>query len=220
MNGDALLVVPSRLEAAGLGRSAAAVCGIGPVAAALGMAAILARRRPGRVLLAGIAGTRDPARLPVRGLCLASAVLNAGVGAGHGAAFVPLGAMGLPRDESLPPDRFALADWPGAQAIATGPHAAPGAASAGAGRLVRGVSATVAAASADGEQARVLPGAALIEEMEGWAVALACAAADVPLSMLRAVSNVAGDRRPAQWDVRGALDVLARALDALEFPRS
>ena len=43
-------------------------------------------------------------------------------------------------------------------------------------------------------------------------MAQACGRAGVPLAMLRAVSNRAGDRDKTNWDVPGALAALGRAL--------
>ncbi|MCB9897628.1 MAG: hypothetical protein H6825_06475 [Planctomycetes bacterium] len=199
-----LLVVPTALEARGLGRPDAARCGVGLVASALGAAELLARRRPTALLLVGLAGTRDVRRLPVGTLLAVDSVLNAAVGAGAGAGFVPLGALGLPADEDLPPDRLELLHLEGPWPAGSAQH--------------HGVSATVATASSDRAQAATLPCEALIEEMEGYAVALACRRAGVACAMLRAVSNEAGVRDKAAWDVAGALAALAAALDALEVP--
>jgi len=59
---------------------------------------------------------------------------------------------------------------------------------------------------------------ALVEEMEGYAVALACRHAGVPVSVVRAISNVAGDRDLSNWQLTPAFDALNRALVALMPP--
>jgi futalosine hydrolase len=46
---------------------------------------------------------------------------------------------------------------------------------------------------------------ALAEDMEGFAVALACRRLAVPLTILRGVSNAAGERDRARWDLSAAL---------------
>jgi futalosine hydrolase len=46
---------------------------------------------------------------------------------------------------------------------------------------------------------------AVIEEMEGYAVAVAATLFEVPLTVVRGVSNVAGDRDHAAWQARPAL---------------
>ena len=48
------------------------------------------------------------------------------------------------------------------------------------------------------------PGAAA-EDMEGFGVALACALHGVPLSIVRGISNAAGQRAPAHWRISPAL---------------
>jgi nucleoside phosphorylase len=48
--------------------------------------------------------------------------------------------------------------------------------------------------------------------METWAVALACRDADVPLTVLRAVSNEAGVRDRSEWSFNLALKNLQKAM--------
>ena len=43
------------------------------------------------------------------------------------------------------------------------------------------------------------------EDMEAWAVAFACAMADVPLQVARGASNVVGDRDRSNWRIVEAL---------------
>ncbi len=47
---------------------------------------------------------------------------------------------------------------------------------------------------------------ALAEDMEAYGVALACHAASTPLTVVRGISNRAGDRDTAHWRVDEALD--------------
>lgn len=195
-----LLLVPSRLEAGrlptppGAGRLA---CGVGVVAAAVTTATRLARGDVSAVLLAGLCGTRDPARAPLRTVVLGTHARNEAVGAGHGAGFVETGRMPLQPGDA-PPDLLPLLDLP-----------LPG--------VTRGVIGTVAAASADSHEAaawRARHPDVLVEEMEAHAVAAACARAGVPLAVLRAVCNACGDRDLPRWDVDGALAALAALLPA------
>jgi futalosine hydrolase len=46
---------------------------------------------------------------------------------------------------------------------------------------------------------------ALLEEMEGYAVAVAATLWQIPLSIVRGVSNAAGDRDKAHWRMPEAL---------------
>ena len=58
---------------------------------------------------------------------------------------------------------------------------------------------------------------ALAEDMEGFAVALACRLAGVPLSIVRGMSNVAGERDPERWRIPAALAAArTRALSWLQ----
>ena len=47
------------------------------------------------------------------------------------------------------------------------------------------------------------------EDMEGYAVATACHLAQVPLRIIRGISNVAGDRQQTEWRVAQALQSAA-----------
>ena len=51
--------------------------------------------------------------------------------------------------------------------------------------------------------------------MEGYAVALAAMLAEIPCTMLRAISNMAGDRNLAGWSLDPALDALRERLDSM-----
>ena len=72
---------------------------------------------------------------------------------------------------------------------------------------------TVAAASGTIAQAQLrrTQAHAHLEDMEGFGVALACHAAQVPCSILRGVSNRAGERDPTMWRTQAALEA-ARAV--------
>lgn len=77
---------------------------------------------------------------------------------------------------------------------------------------------SVAEASADSAQARARHAhfpAAAVEEMEGFAVAVAAAAFGVPLRIIRGVSNLAGDRERDRWQIPAALRAAAAALEAM-----
>ncbi len=208
-----LLLVPTRGERDGLGLAVPAgvevrCCGMGPTLAAVGACRALDELRPSRCVLVGIAGTRDATRAPVGGLVVGESVVDEGVGAGAGAGFVPLADL-APPGEHVPPTTLPL-DVPAAwlrEDVAAG-LAPP----------VAGAVGTVAAASASVEEADARLARrpdVLVEEMEGYAVALACRAAGVPLSVVRAVSNRAGDRDTTRWDIAGSLGSLGRLVSRL-----
>ena len=57
---------------------------------------------------------------------------------------------------------------------------------------------------------------AVAEDMEGYSVALAAHALNVPLTIIRGISNIAGDRNKRNWQIREALSA-ARAMLIDEF---
>ena len=50
------------------------------------------------------------------------------------------------------------------------------------------------------------------EDMEGFAVAMACEVAGIPLRIVRGISNVAGDRDSSNWQIDAALKSVAEAI--------
>lgn len=198
-----LVLIPTDLErravAPRLGgsRNAVELCGFGIAAAAARTAGLIAELRPSRVMLVGIAGSFGD-RLPVGSAWRFDRVACHGIGVGSGEAFVSAEAMGWPQ-------------WPGDAADASSPVgdsiacvAAPEWPGPRADLLV-----TVATASGDAADARLrhrlVPDAAA-EDMEGFGVALACRLAGLPITIVRGISNVAGDRDKARWRIAEALD--------------
>ena len=185
-----LLLVPTELELAELELqggflSAGArveLCGFGPVAAAARTAELVARHAPARVLLVGIAGSFDPARLALGSAACFREVAIEGFGAG------------FPQWPGLE-DRLALAPAGAGEALLLTVWAASGSPAHAQERLQRH------------------PGAAA-EDMEGFAVAFACALARVPCTIVRGISNAVGERDKRRWRIADAL-AAARAL-ALE----
>jgi futalosine hydrolase len=207
-----LLLVPTALEAEhiqrlgglGAGWGLVETIGFGPVAAAASTASLLERLQPRRVLLVGVAGSYDEARLPLESARTFERAAIDGIGAGEGEGFVPAARMSAARSPERPAsssdvDMLALAQPATARASSAG------------------VLLTVCAASASLEQAerrrRMHPQAAA-EDMEGFGVAHACARAGVPLCVVRGISNRVGERDPQRWKLREAL-AAARSL-ALE----
>jgi futalosine hydrolase len=182
----------------------AALCGFGPAAAGALAALALARERPRRCVLVGVAGSYDLERLPVGSLFRATWTAFADLGAGRPGAARPASALGF---EQAPPasGRPAVGD---VLELGPAPDDSP---SLPAGGLI-----TVARSSGSPEEAREraagLPTAlrerALGEDMEGFAVALAGARLGVPTAIVRAASNGAGDGDRSRWDLAGALAAL------------
>jgi futalosine hydrolase len=171
-----LILVPTAREAEMLGPigQPVEVCGFGLAAAGAGAAHAIAAHSPSRVVLAGCAGSYDPARAPVGSVLVASAVRCHGIGAG-GLSAAELG-------------------WAGSDQIELD----------GDGGLVL----SVASASATPEEAANRLSKhpeAVLEEMEGYAVALAAMLWEVSISIVRGVSNVAGERDKSLWRMPEAL---------------
>ncbi len=206
-----LVLVPTAMERALLQphldalpgpRPRVELCGFGVAAAAARTAGLLARLAPRRVILVGIAGRYDggPA---VGEAAVFPRVVCHGIGAGSGAAFVAAGALGWPQWPGDPPD---AANAVGDTIDLDG--------AAGAGATLLTVTAAAASAADVEDRRRRFP-AAVAEDMEGFAVALACRLAGVPCGIVRGISNTAGDRDAARWLVRGALDSAAVLVAAL-----
>jgi futalosine hydrolase len=208
-----LVLFPTELErrriddhgGIGSGLALQALCGFGPVAAAARTAELLASLRPARVLLVGIAGAYDIATHPVGEAFEFDSVAIEGVGVGEGTGLVAPPALGFPQ-------------WPGS-AEGSSPifDRLPLCAPAGERHPLL---LTTCAASADARQAALrrerFPDA-VAEDMEGFAVATACAMAGAPLRIVRGISNQVGDRAPEHWRIPAALAAVRRvALEILE----
>ncbi|MCC7015333.1 MAG: futalosine hydrolase [Planctomycetes bacterium] len=189
------------------GLALSALCGFGPVAAAARTAELLALHRPARVLLVGIAGAYDTELHPIGSALEFDEVAVEGIGVGEGRELLAPPALGFPQ-------------WPGRHGQTDGAifdrtrlaSANPEAR----GKLLL----TTCAASANAAQAaqrRERHPDALAEDMEGFAVATACALAHVPLRIVRGISNLVGDRAPERWRIPLALEAARlRALEILE----
>lgn len=178
------------------------LCGFGPVAAAARTAFLLARHRPARVLLAGIAGRIDD-RLPLGGACRFGAVACHGIGAATGADFIPAAALGWPQ-------------WPG-DAAAGSPSIGdviPCGRDGSRGPLLLSACAAAGSAADVASRRRLFPAAAA-EDMEGFAVAFACRLHGVSCEIVRGLSNVAGDRERARWVTAEALAAAATVVAAI-----
>jgi futalosine hydrolase len=183
----------------------AALCGFGPVAAAARAAQLIAEHKPERVLLVGIAGSLDD-RLAIGSAHRFDRVACYGVGVGSGGDFVPAAALGW---QQWPGDAGDASDQTGGQIG----DVISCAASDRAGGEQADLLLTACAAAANAEDVRLrlqaFPGA-VAEDMEGFAVAFACRLRGVPFDIVRGISNRAGDRDKARWQVAAALEAAGR----------
>ena len=185
-----LILVPTGVEARALtelggfesGLALEESSGFGPIAAAACTASILARVRPARVLLIGIAGTYDAAALAIGSAIQSSRVEIDGL---ETAGFSQAPGIGTGID---------LVRVTRGQSVGgTAPPAL----------LVTVFSSSPGAREVEERRERH-PGA-VAEDMEGFGVALACALEHVPLAIVRGISNAAGDRETKRWRIRDAL---------------
>lgn len=174
------------------------LCGFGLVAAAARATHLIELHRPNRVILIGIAGALGPS-LPVGTAVEFGSVVVDGIGVGFGDNFQNAAAMGWshwhdPSSSATIGDRIELQKVGGPELL------------------------SVCAASADARHAAVRHEAychAVAEDMEGFAVAMACQLLQVPLRIVRGISNVAGNRDFKTWQVDSALQQAAHLVDAI-----
>ena len=185
-----LVLVPTDFERQYLSKNALAnieLCGFGPIAAAARTAFLISQRQPENILVMGIAGGFDE-NLMATALEFGSVVCD-GVGVGEGEGFQSASEIGWSHWSQVSPSLKIEDEVQLAAANSTQ-------------RLL-----TVCSASADAAQAarRQQRYSATAEDMEGFGVAMACKLADVPLRIVRGISNVVGDRDKANWKVKEAL---------------
>ncbi|MEU8578495.1 futalosine hydrolase [Streptomyces asoensis] len=177
--------------------------GVGPALAAASVSAALTaaalRGTPyGLVVSAGIAGGFAPAA-PVGSLVLADEITAADLGAETADGFLPVTELGFGTVTHRPPGSLVREI-----AAVTG-------APAGTVLTVSTVTGTAARAAA---LRRAHP-RALAEAMEGFGIAEAAAAHDVPVLEIRAVSNPVGPRDRGAWRIGAALAALTEAFGKL-----
>ncbi|MBK9384053.1 MAG: hypothetical protein IPN34_04440 [Planctomycetes bacterium] len=180
--------------------------GFGLIASGIAATRHLERERPQHVVLAGIAGSFDLSRAPLASVRRIEAVSSYGIGVGEGRDHVPAARTGF----AQMPREIAGRELGERLGLALPPPPLDGLPSA---ELLSVTSASASAAEAAARRAH--HPRALLEDMEGYAVALAALLADVPFSILRAVSNAVGERDKSRWEVHAALAALRGALAPL-----
>lgn len=189
------------------------LCGFGLVAAAVRAAALLASHRPKRVILAGIAGAyskpTDELSLEVGQAYRFDQVACYGIGVGAGEHFQTAGELGWLH---LPGRLFIgeLETEPIGDALdLRNPNPLP---SANRLQLLSCCAASANAHDADCKRAKFPQAAA--EDMEGFAVAMACNLAGIPCEIIRGISNLAGDRHHQHWKISEALEAVGCVLES------
>jgi futalosine hydrolase len=181
-------------------------CGFGLIAAAASTANVIAAHRPRQVVLLGIAGTYHDS-IAVGSACCFDRVTCHGIGVGssldsHHLSAEDLGWAHCDASEC----HAAISDTIELPYLSRCPSGGEVPEQPGRHLL------SVTTASSDESEAAFrrhhFPDAD-VEDMEGFAVALACAVAKVPLRIIRGISNHAGDRRHENWSVKPALRAAA-----------
>jgi futalosine hydrolase len=173
-----------------------AVCGFGPVAAAARAAALIDQHNPNHVFVAGTAGSLDPSLTVGQAIAFSDVTID-GIGAGTGDAFESAEQMGW---DFLDDDHHSI----GSELPLVGTSR-------------EALLVTVCSASASDTEAGLrrerFPNA-IAEDMETFAVAFAAASAQIPLTAIRGISNVAGQRDKTNWKLDQALLDVSKALNA------
>lgn len=205
-----LILVPTQLEFQVLRQGLPPglhleLCGFGPVAAGIEAMRYLCRPEyfaTQRVILVGLGGTYDAAQLPVGSATCFRRVSMWGIGAGMETDLQTPSQLLLPQvvfaDGTACFDTIELDSLPGLDS----PHIADG--------LL-----TVPSASGDLNQANLRRDRnphSTCEDMEGYAVALAARQRSLPVSIIRGISNIAGDRDKENWKIKQALQAAAELL--------
>lgn len=166
------------------------LCGFGPIAAAARTSQLIAKHRPAAVVLIGIAGALSD-RVSVGSAYEFSTVFCDGIGIGSNADFQSAGMLGWPQIDGAESGVPRIQD-----------HL---------DNLVSDATyqlLTVCAGSSSPEHAnerREHYAIADAEDMEGFGVAMSCTLANVPLRIVRGISNVAGNRDKSSWQIEAAL---------------
>lgn len=179
-----------------------AVCGFGPIASAARTMQLAMQHQPAEFILAGIAGTYDAEQFPVGTSQSFSHIQLDGIGAGDGGERLSCRDLGFAqwRDELGGEifDQISL-------------HGKPNNSDAA---LLTVCAASANIAQAD-ERRQRFPHACA-EDMEAFGVALACQLAEIPLTVIRGSSNLAGDREKGNWRIDQAMQAVGRELVNLE----
>ena len=187
------------------------LCGFGSIVAGVRTAQLIARYRPRRIWLVGIAGALD-ADLDLGTAYEFDQVACYGIGVGCGSQFQSASEMGWHQWPGVGPksDSTTITDCLTLDTNRQLSSERPS-------QLL-----TVCSASASAEQVawhkQKFPQAAA-EDMEGFSVATACLLAQVPLRIIRGLSNTAGDRDHRNWQsamaMRSAVELCSSQLEQL-----
>lgn len=177
--------------------------GIAKVNTAAGLALALNTLSPDRVIQFGIGGAFSESDLKIGQVAVATRETHMDTGVGLEDAWQDMQAVGFPLlgnyYNTLPVDADLVADTSRVTGVLPQPF---------------GTSETITGSAGNAKTLHDRFGVA-VESMEGAAAAQVCTAFGVPFAEIRGISNVVGDRDKANWDIRGAVEAVNRAI--LEF---
>lgn len=204
-NRSILVLVPTELERSLLcagplrqdPRMELVCCGFGPLSSAIGTMSLLAQGDPQEVYLVGLAGVYERPDL-VGQVMAPRRVIQEGIGIEEQGEWRDGYQLGL--DRSIPTMLENL--------TVPGPRASCD------------LLLTVCHPSANLDEARQrydrcrggISSSVILEDMEGYAVAAACARFGRTLTILRAISNLAGCRAKSDWQIPRAIEALRETL--------
>lgn len=168
------------------------LCGFGPIVPAAKSTELIQILRPKQVLLMGIAGAYN-GRLKKGAASTFHNVGCFGVGVGSNENFQSAGSVGWNQ----------WSDGTGQQTIGDLIELNPDFTEHDRGTLVTATACS--GSSSDVEQRISMFENAVAEDMEGFAVAVACKMANIRLTIVRGISNDAGDRNKTNWCVDDAI---------------
>lgn len=173
-------------------------CGFGPIVAGIRTTQLLALYKPRAVVLVGIAGALGP-QLPIGTATTFSRIACYGIGAGSGLSFETASELGW---QQWTDPEFGQSFGDVIEPVIESDPYDP------AGSMLLTVCAASGCTEDVAHRLRKFPHA-VAEDMEAFSVALACRMARAPLTVIRGISNMAGDRDKANWNVTGALEAAA-----------
>ncbi|MCH2200552.1 MAG: futalosine hydrolase [Fuerstiella sp.] len=191
-----------------------ALCGFGLVAAAARTVQLIGETLPDRVILVGLAGAFSD-QLQTGSATTFGEVVCFGIGAGSGDAHQTADDMGWNHIDIRPTDgelgAITISDTIALRgSVATDNTIRP--------CQLLSVTASSGNRNEAAMRSRRFP-QAVAEDMEGFGVALACQLAQVPLEIVRGISNQVGDRNVSNWQIESALQAAAQIVLQLKSTR-
>ncbi len=178
------------------------ITGFGPIASGVRATQLITEHAPHWVVLVGIAGALRSFDTIGQALVFQSVEME-GIGVGCGQRHESAVEVGWSQAESIGldsrDDMLELAlprQWPGSPA-----------------QLLTVCAAASSRSEANTRSARFSQ--AVAEDMEGWSVALAGAVCGIPVSIVRGISNRAGDRQHERWHIAEAMEAAADMTEQL-----